>query len=196
MRAFGATLLILGLAAGTASLATAGPLTFNTALPVSQGEGILRGDAFVLRGSSGFMDEDVTGLAFPFVLGYGLTRDLTLFAVAPVFIHKSVNATTPMGRISRGSNGFGDMLFLGRYMLLEVDHPGSTFRIAPFAGFQAPTGAYHTSDRYSASPAAARFGRVGAAVRLNPDLPDAELGVRRGRRLSIQHVRARLRLRQ
>jgi len=152
MRACGVTLLILGVVAAGASWAVAGPLTFNTALPVSQGEGILRGDAFVLRGSSGFMDEDVTGLAFPFVLGYGLTRDLTLFAIAPVFIHKSVNVTTPMGRISRGSNGFGDMLFLGRYTLLEIDHPGSTFRVAPFAGFQAPTGAYHRSDSFGALP--------------------------------------------
>jgi hypothetical protein len=146
------TLLILGLVAASASDALAGPLTFNTALPVSQGEFIFRGDAFVLRGSSGFMDEDVTGLAFPFLLGYGLTRDLTLFAIAPVLVHKSVNVTTPMGRISRGSNGFGDMLFLGRYTLLELDHPGSTFRIAPFAGFQAPTGADHRSDSFGILP--------------------------------------------
>jgi len=66
MRTRGVTVLILGLATAMAAPAAAGPLTFNTALPVSQGEGILRGDAFVLRGSSGgLMDEDVTGLAFP-----------------------------------------------------------------------------------------------------------------------------------
>jgi outer membrane putative beta-barrel porin/alpha-amylase len=148
--------LISSLGAGLmvvfAATARAGPLTFNTALPVSQGEGILRGDTMVVRGSSGFMDQDITGLAFPLVLGYGLTRDLTLFAMAPVFVHKSVNVATPMGRISRGSNGFGDMLFLGRYTLLEIDHPGSTFRVAPFVGLQVPTGDYHQSDRFGALP--------------------------------------------
>lgn len=148
----GAVCLVLAFGLVSTPRATAGPLTFNTALPVSQGEGIVRTDAFLLRGSSGFMDQDVTGLAFPFVLGYGLTRNLTLFAMAPVFVHKSVNVTTPMGRISRGSNGFGDMLFFGRYTLLEVDRPGSSFRVAPFVGLQVPTGADHRSDRFGRLP--------------------------------------------
>lgn len=151
-RATNILLVALALLLASAAPDAAGPITFNTALPISTGEGLVQGNAMVVRGSAATMDQELTGVAFPLVLAYGLTPDLALFAVAPVFVHKSLNVTTPMGRISRGSNGFGDSLFLGRYTLLEIDHPGSTFRLAPFVGLQTPTGDDHRSDRFGTLP--------------------------------------------
>jgi len=145
-------LAALTLLAVPATPAAAGPITINTALPVSPGQIIIRGDAFVQRAGTGQMDQSFTAVATPAVLVYGLTRDLALVAMGPVFVHKSDNLTTQMGRISRGSNGFGDLAFLARYTLLESDHPGSTFRVAPFAGVQAPTGDDDRSDRFGTLP--------------------------------------------
>lgn len=136
------------------SFASAGPITFSSALPVSSGEGILRGQAVVTRasGDSTPMDRSLTAVAAPSVLVYGLTPKLTLFGVVPFFVHKSINLTTPAGSVSRGSNGFGDVVLFGRYTLLQIDEPGSTLRIAPFAGLKVPTGSDTRSDMIGRLP--------------------------------------------
>lgn len=141
---------VFGLELAPAASAWAGAITFNTALPVSAGEIIVRGQSRVVRGSAGAMDQQLTGVGGITVLAYGLTPRVTLFATLPLFVHKSLNLTTPMGRISRGTNGFGDSLFLGRYTLLEVNRRGSTLRIAPFFGLWTPTGSDQRSDRFGA----------------------------------------------
>ncbi len=152
VRLIAAALVILSSPLLSVLSATAGPITFNTGLAISKGEGIVRGQARVVRGSAGTMDQELTAIAAPAALAYGLTRDLALFAVLPLFVHKSLDLTTPMGRISRGSNGFGDVRFLARYTLLQLDHPGSTLRVAPFAGLQVPTGGHDRSDRFGTIP--------------------------------------------
>lgn len=117
------------------------PQTFNTALPVGTGEFVFRGQ-FVLDQSgddpSG-ADRDRTAWALVSVLGYGITRDIAVFGALPT-VDKSLNVNVGASRRSRGASGIGDVAVFARYTAFKRDWPGRTFRIAPFAGIEAPTG--------------------------------------------------------
>lgn len=131
---------------------SAAPLTFNTALPVAAGQVMIRLDTLVMGAGAAPMNQDLTVIALPAAVAYGLSRKATLIAMGPLFTDKSLSLDTPAGRITREARGFGDLAFLARYSLVEIDHPGSTFRIAPFAGAQAPTGHDEISDRFGMIP--------------------------------------------
>jgi len=77
------SLLLMG---GT--MAQAAPNTFNTALPVAQGQSIWR-KQLVLRERSddGPMDREVSIQALGSVLGYGVTSRLAVFGVVPYFFN-------------------------------------------------------------------------------------------------------------
>lgn len=65
------TLIVLVSFAGVfATDATAGPITFNTALPISEGQGILRGQGLTVRATEdpSPADRELRGIASPFVL--------------------------------------------------------------------------------------------------------------------------------
>ncbi len=128
--------------------AVATPLSFNTALPVAAGEVTTRFDAKVTGAGEASMNQDLTAVAAPAAVAYGITRNWALIAMGPLFVDKSLSLDASTGRMTREANGLGDFTFLGRYTLIEIDHPGSTFRIAPFAGVQAPTGRDNLSDRF------------------------------------------------
>ena len=119
----------------------AAPQTFNTALPVAEGEFVFR-EQFVYERSgddpSG-ADRDRTAWALVSVLGYGITPDLALFGVVP-YVDKSLKTTQGGIRHERGANGLGDIGLFGRYTVHKRDWPGRTFRVAPFLGLELPTG--------------------------------------------------------
>ncbi|MDQ6969017.1 MAG: hypothetical protein Q9M16_00720, partial [Mariprofundus sp.] len=79
--------LLLWTLAFTASLITyaaaaiAGPITFNSALPISKGVGILRSQIKLVRkaGDATALNRDVTVTAVPLVLAYGVSPKLALF---------------------------------------------------------------------------------------------------------------------
>lgn len=121
------------------SAAQAAPNTFNTALPVAQGQAIWR-EQLVLRERSdhGPMDREVSVLALGSVLGYGVTSKFAVFGMVPYFFNKELDVTTPMGRVERDTDGFGDVSLFGRYTLYKKDFTGSTFRVAPVFGLTAP----------------------------------------------------------
>ncbi|MBI5576355.1 MAG: transporter [Deltaproteobacteria bacterium] len=125
----------------------AAPITFNTALPVASGEGILRVQYVLVRaaGDPTTLGRSITVHAAPVALAYGVTPRLALFGIAP-FFDKSLELDTPAGRIERSASGIGDLLFLGRYTAFALDRPGSTIRLAPFAGLKLPTGKDDVSD--------------------------------------------------
>jgi len=133
--------------------ALAGPITFNTALPVAKGEYIFREQALVLRstGDPTPMQQDLRVNGALSVLAYGVTRDLTLFGIVP-YLDKTVDVTTPQGRISRGGSGLGDTTLLARYTLYAHDQPGETQRVAPFVGLQIPTGKSDQRDGFGRLP--------------------------------------------
>ena len=129
------------LAIGWGASAQAAPLSFNTALPVAQGEFVFR-EQFILDQSgddpSG-ADRDRTAWALLSVLGYGVTPDLALFGVFP-YIDKNLELIQGGESQKRGASGLGDISLFGRYTVFRQDWPGRTFRIAPFAGLELPTG--------------------------------------------------------
>ena len=78
------------LVAGT-SLSEAGPVTFNSALPVAKGVFILRGQAVLNRATDdpGSTNRDLRVLTVPTVLAYGATRNLALFGIVP-YLDKTI----------------------------------------------------------------------------------------------------------
>jgi hypothetical protein len=124
------------------SAALAAPITFNTALPVAEGEFVLRKQFFFIKSSDdpSPADRDLEVIGGLSVLGYGATGDLPLFGALPV-LDKSLELDTPEGRrVERGDTGIGDARLFGRYTVFRDDVLGRTFRIAPFVGLELPTG--------------------------------------------------------
>ncbi len=72
--------------------ARAGPITFNTALPVAKRTGVFRVQYVLFRagGDATSLDRSVTVQAVPSVLAVGPTARVTLFAIFPC-------STTPFG---------------------------------------------------------------------------------------------------
>ena len=144
---------LLGSGSGLISPAQAGPITFNSALPVADGMSILRSQVKLVRKSG-----DVTSAgrvlnvaAVPLVLAYGASPKLALFGVLP-YVDKRLNITIGGKRIRRETQGLGDGLFFGRYTVYQQNRPSDTLRIAPFAGLKIPTGAYQQRDAFGLVP--------------------------------------------
>ncbi len=146
------------LVAGTSS-SEAGPITFNSALPVAKGEFILRGQAILTRstGDPGSTNRDLRVLTIPTVLAYGATRNLALFGIVP-YLNKTRDSTTSSGRVRRGDSGLGDSTFLARYTILSIDRLGDTRRFAPFVGLKIPTGDDNERDSLGSLPQPLQLG--------------------------------------
>ena len=138
---------------GPANGVGAAPLTFNTTLPVGQGEFVFR-EQFVLDQSGdnpSAADRDRTAWASVSTLGYGITRDLALFGVLPYADKASTSRW--MANAAPGVQGVSAILrYSARYTVLRRDWPGRTFRIAPFAGAEAPTGDDDEGDAFGRLP--------------------------------------------
>jgi len=120
----------------------AAPLTFNTGLPVSKGEYILR-EQLVMNKSSddpSTANRDRTELNVVSTLVYGVTPDFALFASIPYTDRRLKTINT------RSARGLGDTKLFGRYTLYKENFKGGTFRIAPFVGVELPTGEDNKRD--------------------------------------------------
>ena len=151
--------VLLGLAMQAAT-ANAAPQTFNTALPVAQGEFVFR-EQFVYRRAADDpspADREVEVLGAISVLGYGVTADLAIFGAFP-YLDKELKLTTPGGaRVTRDTSGIGDARLFGRYTVYRDDAPGRTFRVAPFLGLELPTGDDDDRDSLGALPPTLQLG--------------------------------------
>lgn len=144
---------------GTVSTATAAPQTFNTALPVAEGEFVFR-EQFVYRKATDDpspADRELQVLGGISVLGYGVTSDLAAFGVLP-YLDKELDVTTPGGRVTRNTSGIADARLFGRYTAYKDNAPGRTFRIAPFLGVEMPTGDDNDRDSLGRLPAPLQLG--------------------------------------
>lgn len=141
------------LATGWAAAARAAPESFNTALPVAEGEFVFR-EQFILDQSgddpSGAR-RDRTAWDLVSVLGYGATSDLALFGVVP-YVDRSLDITEGGTRRSRSASGLGDISLFGRYTVFRRDWPGRTLRVAAFAGLELPTGDDDETDSLGRLP--------------------------------------------
>jgi len=146
------------LAAGTIAVALGGvvapgphaaPITTNTALPVSEDHVILREQVVITRASGDptSREREFDARASVTTLGYGVTSRLALFGTLPV-AHKHLELPGAW----RASSGLGDVRVFARYTILQQDKPGETFRIAPFAGVELPTGEHRERDSLGLLP--------------------------------------------
>ncbi len=150
---------LLVLASWTAPRALAAPITFNTALPVTQGRGFLRLQAlsFEFTDDPTPFDQDLAVRALPLAAAYGVTARFALFAIVPV-LDKELTLETPLGRRTRGDSGVGDVTLLARYTAYQRDRPGGTLRVAPFVGIETPTGEDDSADALGRLPQPVQLG--------------------------------------
>ncbi|MFQ5660154.1 MAG: transporter [Gammaproteobacteria bacterium] len=145
---------------GFATTVLAAPQTFNTALPVAEGEFVLR-EQFLYRKATddpNAADRELSVPGLISVLGYGINSDLAVFGVLP-YLDKELDVTTPGNqRVSRETNGIGDARLFGRYTIYQHDVPGRNFRIAPFLGIELPTGDDDDRDSLGTLPAPLQSG--------------------------------------
>jgi hypothetical protein len=152
------------LAAFVASVANlpaqAAPITTNTALPVAKGEKIFREQVIINQSGddpSGANRDHHVALSAS-VLGYGVTPDLAIFGVVPVAYKKLKTTTTGGARVTRKDSGLGDIRAFARYTAYKKNMPGKTFRIAPFAGIELPTGSNTETDALGRLPPSVQLG--------------------------------------
>ena len=160
MKRISSASMVLLIAAGTALPAGAAPITTNTALPVAKGEYVFREQIIFNQSGddpSGANRDHHVALSAT-VLGYGVTPDLAVFGVVPV-ASKKLKLTAPGGaRVTRKDSGLGDVRAFARYTAIKKNMPGRTFRIAPFAGIELPTGDNTQTDALGRLPAAVQLG--------------------------------------
>lgn len=140
--------------------AEAAPVTTNTALPVAKGGYVFREQAIFNQSGDdpggGDRKHNVTSSVS--VLGYGVTPDLAIFGAVPV-AYKKLKLTTPGGtRVTRKASGLGDIRIFARYTVYKENMPGQTFRIAPFAGVELPTGENTETDALGRLPPSVQLG--------------------------------------
>jgi hypothetical protein len=134
------------------------PITFNTALPVAEGEGIFRAQfKYFTAADDGPGDRDLAVSVVPLVGVYGLTKKWALFGIVP-YLDKELEVNTPLGRRTREVSGLGDITLLARYTAFKQDRPGQTLRIAPFVGLETPTGEDGEQDALGRLPQPLQLG--------------------------------------
>jgi len=150
-------LVMTALLWGTTS--TAAPITFNTALPVAQGEFLIRGQLVVNQSGDdpSVANRDRTASAAVTALGYGINHQWAVFGILP---YRDIDLDLKMvGRkIHRNNRGLGDVSVFARYTAYQNNKPGQTFRIAPFAGVKAPTGRNDARDNLGTLPPPVQLG--------------------------------------
>jgi len=116
---------------------SAAPITFNSALPVSQNERILRGLVTIDERSSNQNDINIERkqLSLTSVLAYGISSRWSVFGVLPVH-----DIDLSIDDINESQSGVGDAEVFSRYEAFRVDKARSTLRVAPFLGVRLPTG--------------------------------------------------------
>lgn len=132
-----AGLRIAGLAYCIAQMAipsaSAAPITFNTALPVSEGEVILR-EQFIFSQASG-PGSDRGAFTALTVGGFGITPKWSVFGVLPL-----THIESELNSVTSDTFGLGDAVVFSRYEILRLDGRGTTTRLAPLLGIRVPTG--------------------------------------------------------
>lgn len=138
----------------------AAPQTFNTALPVAEGNFVFREQFLYQKASDdpSAADRNLKVLGGVSVLGSGVTSDLALFGVLP-YLDEELNLTMPGGqRVTRSTRGIGDAQVFARYTVFQKDMRGSNFRVAPFMGVKLPTGNDNDSDGLGRLPQPLQLG--------------------------------------
>ncbi len=140
-------------------MAMSAPMTFNTALPVAEGEFVFREQLVLDRSGDdpGGADRDRTTWSAISVLGYGVDSDLAVFGVVP-YVAKRLELIADGARRARSARGLGDVSLFARYTVFKNNFRGGSFRVAPFAGVETPTGDDDENDSFGRLPASVQPG--------------------------------------
>lgn len=171
---FAAVVLTVGLAG--LDTAEAGPITFDAALPVPQGDVVLRNQAVFNRASSdpSGAERTMTSLMMPTTVAYGLHSRVTFMGMLP-FVYKRLEVDgdaiegADSERVTRSTSGFGDMRAMVRATPLRIDRTGGKVGASVFGGAKLPTGADSEHDEFGRYPQPFQLGTgswdpVGGAV--------------------------------
>lgn len=145
------------------ALSNAAPITFNTALPVSEGQLIYRGVLSFSRSSESLsndpanLDRELDVVTATSVFAYGVNPNLAVFGVLP-FSDRELDIDDGSGRVTRNNQGVGDLTGFARYQLWQKDGRGSTLRLAGIGGVTAPTGNHDDSDGLGQLPPSLQTG--------------------------------------
>ena len=115
----------------------AAPITFNTALPLGKGQGLVR-SLVSYNQQRGSIDEASVrrdSLSLNSVLAYGINARWAAFAVVPVS-HIDFSSNTQRS----SDSAIGDAIIFSRYEVWRMDGSGTTRRLAPFVGVRLPSG--------------------------------------------------------
>lgn len=141
-----------GAGVASAAAAIAAPVTFNTALPVSQGHGVGREQLIYGKGTAA--GDSIREIQSVTVLGYGVTPDLALFGMVP-WVSRDFDMAMGGGR---RISGLGDIGLFARYTAYCHDVSGGTVRLAPFLGVETPTGESRRSGAFGPLPPGLQLG--------------------------------------
>lgn len=137
---------------GVPAAAAAAPQTFNTALPVAEGEWVVRMQGVYMHMDAP-MGADAEAYGGVGVVARGIDEKTALFAMLPAF-HKSLTS----GGETRASTGIGDLSLFVRREVYRSNARGRSFRVAAFGGAELPTGRNRVSDRQGLLPPALQPG--------------------------------------
>lgn len=128
--------LVLGLCTAVTTV-IAQPITFPTSMSVGEGDLILRAQPWYSRSTDdpAGLDRALTEWRVKLIGIYGVTRNATVFVVAPY-----LDRRWREGANSTDIRGFGDVELSLRRTVVEVNRPRRTFSVSPFAGVELPTG--------------------------------------------------------
>lgn len=117
----------------------AAPVSFNSAMPVAEGDFIMRLTTTTLRasGDPSPRNRDLTVHSTSIVGAYGWNPDAAMILVIP-YLDKQQSQSSWSS--PRGDVGFGDVRGLLRYTVFRDNYPRGQTALAPFVGIKAATG--------------------------------------------------------
>lgn len=132
--------------------AQAAPQTFNTALPLAKGQGVVRQQFSIGEFESGGTER--TELSSLSVIGYGLSKDLAVFGVIP-YSDRELNWANGT---DRDTSGLGDIRALARYTFWQKRGKGQNMALAAIGGVELPTGENEERDALGLLPPIMQLG--------------------------------------
>ncbi len=141
------------------NLASAAPITFNTALPVAEDEFLFRQQVRFLRSGDdpSELNRKAQAAAAISVLAYGINHKWAIFGVLP-YLDKTLEINNAIPDIQRDNRGIGDASAFLRYSFFQDNAKGRTLRMAAVGGLTAPTGSDDKTDKNGRLPPPMQIG--------------------------------------
>ncbi|OUS26154.1 hypothetical protein A9Q99_19445 [Gammaproteobacteria bacterium 45_16_T64] len=135
------------------SLAKADPITFRSAIPVDDGEFVLREQLSWLRSSDdpGDEDRDFNVTTATTIVGYGFSENFAFFILLP-YSEKTLDMTIDGTEVERTNKGLGDAELFSRYRFWEGEVHDKPVELSGVMGFIGNSGEHRKSDTHGEQP--------------------------------------------